>query len=68
MQSNIWFNFCALFVLAALLVVYYTKFNAPFQKYNVFLALVWCALISTVASIGNNTLPGQHAFGCGQAG
>lgn len=59
MQSNIWFNVCALFVLMALLVVYYTKFNAPFQKYNVFLALVWFALISTVASIGNNTLPGN---------
>lgn len=59
MESNIWFNICALFVLMALLVVYYTKFNAPFKKYNVFLALVWFALISTVASIGNNTLPGH---------
>lgn len=58
MASNIWFNVCALFVLTALLVVYYTKFNAPFQKYNIFLWLVWCAEISTIASLCNNVLPG----------
>lgn len=58
MQYNLWFNVCALFVLAALLVVYYMKYNAPFKKYTIFLMLLWCAFFSTVASICNNTLPG----------
>lgn len=58
MQYNIWFNVCALFVLSALLMLYYLKFHAPFKKYRVFLALVVLSTISTVASICNNTLPG----------
>ena len=59
MEYNLWFNFCAAVVLAELLVLYYMKFNAPFQKYTIFLCLLWCAMISTLSSITNNLLPGH---------
>ena len=59
MQYNLWFNACAVLVLLELLVLYYMKFNAPFKKYNIFLLLLWCAMLSTLASIANNTLPGR---------
>lgn len=58
MQANIWFNVSALFILIILMALYYTKFRVPFRKYSIFLGLVWLALISTVSSICNNTLPG----------
>ena len=59
MQPNIWFNVCALIILTALIFLYYMKFKAPFKKYYIFLALSWLALISTVASLCNNLLPGH---------
>lgn len=59
MQPNIWFNLCALFILIALIGLYYVKFKAPFRKYYIFLAMSWMALISTVASLCNNLLPGH---------
>lgn len=58
MTYNIWFNVCALFVLTTLLILYYIKFRAPFNKYKLFIVLVWLSAVSTVASIANNTLPG----------
>lgn len=58
MYYNLWFNICAFIVLSELLVLYYLKFNAPFKKYNIFLFLLWCGMISTVTSITNNVLPG----------
>lgn len=59
MTYNIWFNVCSLLVLSALLCLYYVKFQAPFVKYKLFIGLVWLSLISTVASLLNNTLPGH---------
>lgn len=58
MTYNIWFNVCSLLMLSALLCLYYIKFQAPFTKYKLFVGLVWLSLISTVASLLNNTLPG----------
>lgn len=58
MHYNIWFNVCALLVLAVLLILYALKFHAPFKKYCVFLALMLLSTVSTIASICNNTLPG----------
>lgn len=58
MQPNIWFNVCALLVLVTLIGLYYVKFSAPFKKYHIFLVMAWLSLISTVASICNNVLPG----------
>lgn len=58
MQPNIWFNVCALCVLVILIGLYYIKFKAPFKKYVIFLDMAWLALVSTVASLCNNTLPG----------
>ncbi|MGM9604150.1 MAG: EAL domain-containing protein, partial [Faecousia sp.] len=58
MQPNIWFNVCALCVLVVLVGLYYIKFKAPFKKYVIFLDMAWMALVSTVASLCNNTLPG----------
>ena len=59
MQPNIWFNICALFVLIALIGLHYIKFNAPFKKYYIFLVMAWLSLVSTVASLCNNILPGH---------
>lgn len=59
MQPNIWFNVCALCILGALIGLYYVKFKAPFKKYYIFLAMSWMALVSTVASLCNNVLPGH---------
>ena len=59
MQPNIWFNVCALCILSALIGLYYVKFKAPFKKYYIFLAMSWMALVSTVASLCNNVLPGH---------
>ncbi len=58
MGPNIWFNVCALCVLVILIGLYYIKFKAPFKKYVIFLIMAWLALISTVASLCNNILPG----------
>ena len=58
MQYNLWFNVCALVMLAELLFLYYMKFNAPFKKYSIFLLMLWCATLSTLASICNNALSG----------
>ena len=58
MRPNIWFNVCALCVLVILIGLYYAKFKAPFKKYVIFLIMAWLALISTVASLCNNILPG----------
>lgn len=58
MQYNLWFNVCAMIMLTALLALYYMRFKAPFKKYLIFLLLLWCVMISTIASICNNTLPG----------
>lgn len=59
MAYNLWFNVCGLIVLTALILINYIKFTAPFKKYTIFLALLWCSTISTVASITNNLLPGM---------
>ena len=59
MRPNIWFNVCALCILIALVGLYYIKFRAPFKKYYIFLAMSWMALVSTVASLCNNVLPGH---------
>lgn len=63
MQYNLWFNLCSVIVLSDLLILYYMKFNAPFKKYNIFLLLLWCAMLSTVSSICNNALPGLVPVG-----
>lgn len=59
MQPNIWFNVCALCILSTLIGLYYVKFKAPFKKYYIFLAMSWMSLVSTVASLCNNVLPGH---------
>ena len=59
MQPNIWFNVCALWILIVLIGLYYVKFKAPFKKYCIFLAMSWMSLVSTVASLCNNVLPGN---------
>ena len=59
MQPNIWFNVCALVILIPLVGLYYVKFKAPFKKYYIYLAMSWLALVSTVASLCNNLLPGH---------
>ena len=59
MQPNIWFNVCALWILIVLIGLYYVKFKAPFKKYCIFLAMSCMSLVSTVASLCNNVLPGN---------
>lgn len=63
MVYNNWFNLCALLLLTVLLVLYYMKFQAPFLKFKIFLVLLWLALLSTVASLCNNALPGLAPVG-----
>ena len=58
MMPNIWFDLCALCVLAALTGLYYFKFRVPFKKYRIFLLMIWLCLVSTAASLASNVLPG----------
>lgn len=58
MEYNIWFNVCAICVLMVLIALYYVKFKAPFIKYFIFLTIAWLSLVSSVASLLSNSLPG----------
>ena len=46
-------------LVALLLVLYYKKFSAPFQKYTLFLVLLWLNLISSITSLASFVLPGH---------
>lgn len=46
-------------LVALLLVLYYKKFSAPFQKYTLFLVLLWLNLISAITSLASFVLPGH---------
>ena len=59
MEQIIWFDVCAVILVALLLVLYYKKFSAPFQKYTLFLVLLWLNLISAITSLASFVLPGH---------
>lgn len=59
MENIIWFDVCAMILVALLLVLYYKKFSAPFQKYSLFLLLLWLNLISSITSLASLVLPGH---------
>ena len=59
MENIIWFDVCAVILVALLLVLYYKKFSAPFQKYSLFLLLLWLNLISGITSLASFVLPGH---------
>ena len=59
MEQIIWFDVCAVILVALLLVLYYKKFSAPFQKYTLFLMLLWLNLISAITSLASFVLPGH---------
>ena len=59
MENIIWFDVCAMILVALLLVLYYKKFSAPFQKYTLFLVLLWLNLISAITSLASFVLPGH---------
>ena len=59
MENIIWFDVCAVILVALLLVLYYKKFSAPFQKYTLFLVLLWLNLISAITSLASFVLPGH---------
>ena len=59
MENIIWFDVCAMILVALLLVLYYKKFSAPFQKYTLFLVLLWLNLISSITSLASFVLPGH---------
>lgn len=58
-ESVIWFDVCAVILVSILLVLYYRKFSAPFQKYTLFLLLLWLNLLSAITSLGGVILPGH---------
>ena len=59
MEQIIWFDVCAVILVALLLVLYYKKFSAPFQKYTLFLVLLWLNLLSAITSLASFVLPGH---------
>lgn len=51
MEYNIWLDFCAIFVLAAILFAIYTKHKIPLIQNKIFTLMIWLCIISTTVDM-----------------